>query len=456
MAGLNYFFQVFYTETISNTFSDASLFNAWLKTEIALAKAQEQAGVIPKGVAERLQQAVRVEKLDTEAMQSEFEKIGFPILPFVKQLTKLCDPETARWVHYGATTQDILDTGTVLQIRDGLQLIEEDQEGIIHALATLASKHRNTVMAGRTFQQLAVPITFGCKAAVWLDEMLRHRQRLQEMKPRLLVGQCAGAVGTFATLGDKGPEVQRLMMEELGLGVPDITWHTARDRWSELVSWMAMLAATLAKIATEVATLMRSEIGELSEPFETGRGASTTLPQKRNPIACEPIIANAHRLRELASSQMTAMIQEHERGALGQMHLEWTVIPDAFLYLSGALHHARFILENLWVDEENMGKNLGLQGGLIMSEAVMMGLAPIVGKSKAHHLVYGAAARAHDEGIPLRQALLNEPEITSIISESDIDKLLDPSGYTGSAGSMVDAVLAKFRERHPDVQGKTE
>jgi 3-carboxy-cis,cis-muconate cycloisomerase len=440
---MEYFQNLFSNPAMRATFSDPSLFEAWLKTEIALAKAQEQAGVIPQGVAERLQKAASIEKLDLAAMKAEFEKIGFPILPFVKQLTKLCDPETARWVHYGATTQDILDTGTVLQMRDGLALIEQDINGTITALATLAKKHRNTVMAGRTFQQLAAPITFGYKAAVWLDEMLRHQQRLQEMKPRLLVGQCAGAVGTFATLGDKGLVVQRLMMEELGLGVPDITWHTARDRWSELVSWMAMMAATLAKIATEVATLMRSEIGELSEPFEIGRGASTTLPQKRNPIACEPIIANAHRLRELASSQMIAMIQEHERGALGQMHLEWTVIPDAFLLTSGALHHSRFILENLWVDKENMRKNLALQGGLIMSEAVMMRLAPKVGKSKAHHLVYAAAGKAMDTGSTLREALMEDEEISKLLTVAEIDKLLDPLNYTGSAGEMVDKVLAK-------------
>ena len=439
----DYYNNLFSTPAMRSVFTDSSHFEAWLRTEIALTKAQEQVGLIPKGVSERLQKSASINKFNKSEMKAEFEKIGFPILPFVKQLTKLCDPETARWVHYGTTTQDILDTGMVLQIRDGLRLIEGDQTGIIQTLITLVRKHHYTVMAGRTFQQLAAPITFGYKAAVWLDEILRHQQRLQEIKPRLLVGQCAGAVGTFAPLGDKGLEVQRLMMEELGLGVPDITWHTARDRWSELVSWMAMLASTLAKIANEVALLMRSEIGELSEPFETGRGASTTLPQKRNPIACEPIIANAHRLRELASSQMIAMIQEHERGALGQMHLEWMVMPDAFLFLSGALHHSRFILENLWVDIANMRKNLDLQGGLIMSEAVMMGLASKVGKSKAHHMVYAAAGKSRDAGITLREAILDDKDIMKHLSEKELDKLLDPVNYIGSAGEMVEAVLAK-------------
>ena len=428
-------------------FSEDNRLLKWIDTEIALAKAQEEIGLIPKGTAAKIHKVAILNNLDLAAMQAEFDRIGFPILPFVKQLTKVCDPETARWVHYGATTQDILDTGMVLQMRDGLELVEQNINSIIKALVALAKKHRNTVMAGRTFQQLAAPITFGYKAAIWLDEILRHHERLQEIKPRVLMGQCAGAVGTFATLGNKGLEVQRIMMEELGLGVPDITWHTARDRWSELVSWMAMLASTLAKIATEVATLMRSEVGELSEPFETGRGASTTLPQKRNPIACEPIIANAHRMRELASSQMTAMIQEHERGALGQMHLEWTVIPDAFLFLSGALYHSRLILENLWVDTENMRKNLDLQGGLIMSEAVMMGLASKVGKSKAHHMVYTVASKATDAGITLREAILTERDMMEHISEIELDKMLDPANYTGSAGEMVDAVLAKVQRK---------
>jgi 3-carboxy-cis,cis-muconate cycloisomerase len=449
-----YFSGFFSSRQTGQIFSESNLILSWLKVEIALAKAQEYLGIIPSGISKNIQNISSGGDLNISSMKVEFERIGFPILPFLKQLTRLCDPETARWVHYGATTQDILDTGTVLQMKEGILLMEDELSAIIDALAVLAKKYRDTAMAGRTFMQLAAPITFGYKVAVWLDELVRHQERLNEIKKRVLVGQCAGAVGTFATLGDKGLEVQQLMMEELGLGVPDITWHTARDRWSELVSFFAMLAATFAKIATEIATLMRSEIGELSEPFETGRGASTTLPQKRNPISCEPIIANAHRLREMASSQMVAMIQEHERGALGQMHIEWMVIPESFILLSGVLKHSRFLLENLWVDKENMRKNLNLQGGLIMSEAVMMGLAPKVGKSKAHHLVYAAAGKAMDTGCTLREALLEDKEISKLLTVEEIDRLLDPSNYTGSAGEMVDKVLAKysrtFKSQNPD------
>jgi len=332
----------------------------------------------------------------------------------------------------------------VLQMREGLAILENDLQGTIEALAELSQKHRNTVMAGRTFQQLAAPITFGYKSAIWLDELLRHKERLQQLKPRLMVGQCSGAVGTFATLGDKGILVQQKMMALLELEVPAISWHVARDTWAELVSWMAIVAASLGKIANEIGILMRSEIGELSEPFEIGRGASTTLPQKRNPIACEPIIANAHRMREMVGSQLSVMIQEHERG-IGPMHLEWLVIPDAFVLLSGSLSHSRYILENLVVDTDRMKANLQLNGGLIMSEAVMMGLAPKIGKKKAHDLVYKAAATAQDSGISLKEALSEEEAISGLLNSDELDNLINPLNYVGSAGAMVDAVLEKLK-----------
>jgi 3-carboxy-cis,cis-muconate cycloisomerase len=439
-----YFQDMFTNSEMRQIFSDDNRLQKWLDTEVALAEAQEDVCVIPYGTAQKIKNIALIKNIDQTAMKVEFDRVGFPILPFVHQLTKACDPETARWVHYGATTQDILDTGTVLQMREGLKWIESELDAIINAVAVQSKKHRETVMAGRTFQQLAAPITFGYKVAVWLDEFLRHKERLQEIKRRTLVGQCSGAVGTFATLGDRGLEVQEKMFEILELDMPDVSWHVARDRWSELVQYFALLSATLAKIANEIAILMRSEIGELSEPFEQGRGASTTLPQKRNPITCEPIIAVAHKLRELASSQLSAMIQEHERGALGQMHLEWMVIPEAFVMISGSLKNSRFILENLVVAEQQMKDNIMLGGGLIMSEAVMMGLAPKIGKKKAHDLVYKAAGRAWDEKKSLKEALIENEEIKNLLDESEIDALLDPLNYVGVAPQMVDKVLTKY------------
>lgn len=439
----DYYKDMFGTPEMRQIFSDESRLIAWIDTEVALAKAQEKLNIIPAGVAETIRQAGKIENLDLNQMKADFDKVGFPILPFVKQLNKACGAEAARWIHYGATTQDILDTGMVLQMKAGLVQVEDNLDAIIKATAELSKVHAKTVMAGRTFQQLAAPISFGYKAAVWLDEMLRHRDRIQSLKERLLVGQCAGAVGTFATLGDKGIEVQQLMMKALGLKAPDITWHTARDSWAELVSVFALMAATFAKIANEIAILMRSEVGELSEPFEVGRGASTTLPQKRNPISCEPIIAIAPKMRELMGSQLTAMIQEHERG-VGQMNIEWMVIPEAFVLMSGSLKHIRFILENLWVGESAMRENLDLGGGLLMSEAVMMGLAPKVGKAKAHHLVYDAAAKAHENKLTLKEALIMDTEITAVLSEVEIDRLIDPINYIGVSKEMIEAVVKKI------------
>ncbi|WP_439488431.1 class-II fumarase/aspartase family protein [Algoriphagus sp.] len=439
----DYFKDMFGTSEMRSIFSDNRRLEAWLEAEVALAKAQEKVGVIPKGVAKKIEKASSLSNLDFAAMKAEFDRVGFPILPFVHQLTKACDHETAKWVHYGATTQDILDTGLALQIKEGLKLIEKGVDDIINALAELSKKYRDTVMPGRTFQQMASPITFGYKTAIWLDEMLRHKARLEAAKPRVLVGQCSGAVGTFATMDDKGLAVQEIMMRELDLEMPDISWHTARDSWAELISILAMICATLGKIATEIAILMRSEIGEVSEPFQKGRGASTTLPQKRNPISCQPIIAIAHRMREYVGSQLMVMIQEHER-SVGQMHLEWMIIPEAFVNASGALFHASYILENLVVDKGRMRKNLDIGGGLLMSEAVMMGLAPKIGKEKSHDLVYGAAGRATDNDITLREALMQDSMIMGHLSEQEIDRLLDPSNYTGSAGMMVDAVLKKL------------
>jgi len=438
----NYYCDQFGTAEMRTIFSDEQRVKAWLRTEVALANAEAKTGIFPFEIAESIAAAAKIENLDLAAMKAEFDKVGFPISPFVHQLNKACAPEVARWVHYGATTQDITDTGTVLQIKEGLIVIEREVNAIIIALANLAKTYKNTVMAGRTFQQHAAPITFGYKVAVWLDEMLRHRDRLSQLKPRVLVGECAGAVGTFATLGEKGLDVQKDMMDILELEVPAISWHTARDNWTELISCLAMQSATLCKIANEVTILMRTEIGEVSEPYEKGRGSSSTLPQKRNPISCEPIIAIAHRMREAMGSQLSAMIQEHER-PVGPTHLEWIVIPETFVLFSGALKHSKFILENLVVDKQRMRDNLNIGGGLLMSESVMMGLAPKIGKKKAHELVYAAAGKANDSGITLRKALLNDSSITNYLSEAEIDILIEPLNYTGVADKMVDAVLAK-------------
>lgn len=436
----------FTSKDMRAVFSDEGRFSSWLTAEIALARAEARVGVIPAEAAEKIAAAAILENINLEEMKAEFDRVGFAIMPLVHQIAKACDDETKRYIHWGSTTQDILDVGLVLQMRDAFDLIEIEVDAIIQALAVLARDHRDTVMAGRTFQQQAAPITFGYKVAVWLDEMMRHRERLDELRPRLLVVQCGGAVGTLATLGDKALPVRAAMAKELNLAEPDISWHTARDSWAEAIFWLGLVTATLGKIATEIATLMRSEVGEVREPYQPGRGASSTMPQKRNPIACPPIIAISHRMREMVGSQMSAMIQEHER-AVGAMPIEWMVIPDAFMLASGALMHSRANLEGLEVDAKRMRANLEGGGGLIMAESVMMGLAPHIGRNRAHEEVYAAAGRAIEEGTTLRAQLRDQPEINAHLTPEEVDDLLNPGNYTGAAGDMTDRVLAKAKAK---------
>lgn len=430
------------TAAMRALFSDAARLAAWCEAEVALAQAQGALGVIPQASADAIARATRPEALDMAAMKGDYDVSGVAIVPLVRHLGALLDAESRRWLHYGATTQDIVDTGAVLQMRRALALISDDLDALARALAVLAAAHRDTVMAGRSFQQQAVPITLGYKAAVWLDEVLRHRERLMTLRERLEVVQLGGAVGTLASMGGQGLAVRAEMARRLGLGDPAISWHVARDRWGELVQWQALMGATLGKIAGEVVMLMRSEVGELFERAVSGRGGSSTMPQKRNPVAAVQVSAIARRLRDLPGLQLDAMMQEHERGA-GAMAMEFLVLPEAFVLLSGALAQGRGLIEGLEVDTARMRANLAAGGGLIMAEAVMMGLAPAMGRDAAKAAVTEAALRAGAEGASLRDALMAEPTLATHLDEARLARLLDPASYTGSAGAMVDAVLKK-------------
>lgn len=443
-----YLGDLFGTARMRALFADEARLQAWLTVEAALARAQARLGLIPAAAAAEITDRARLANLDLAAMKAEFERVGFPILPLVHAFANACSPETARYVHWGSTTQDITDTGMALHLRAAFELMEQDLIGIEDALAALARAHRDTVMAGRTFQQQAAPITFGYKVAVWLAELHRHRRRLAELRPRALVGQCAGAVGTLATLGAHGLAVRRELMRELALGEPPISWHTARDGWTEATMWLGLVGATFGKIATEIAMLMRTEVDEVREPFAAGRGASSTLPQKRNPVSCQPVIAIARMLREKVGLALDAMVQEHER-ATGPMHLEWSILPEAFVLASGAAANLLKVLPDLTVDAARMRANLDLGRGLLMAESVMMGLAPQLGRNRAHDLVTAACARAAERGTTLREALMAEPEIAGTLSAAEIDRLLDPANYTGAAGAMVDSVLAMVRGAIP-------
>ena len=437
-----YFGSTFGDPAVQRIFTDEGRFSGWLRVEAALARAQARLGLIPEEAGQAITNAAKEENLDTKKMAEEYQKVGFPILPLVHEMARCCDKESARWIHWGATTQDIVDTGLVLQMKDAFSIIGSQLDSLISAVSSLSEEHRLTVMAGRTFQQQAAPITFGFKTAVWLDELLRHRERLPDIKKRALVCQFGGAVGTLATLGDRGLDVLKELSQELGLEEPAISWHTSRDGWAEAIFWISMMGATLAKIATEVATLMRTEVDEVREPYVPGKGGSSTMPQKRNPVACPIIMSIGNKLRESVNSQLTAMVQEHER-SVSAMPLEWLAIPEAFVLLSGSLQHAIPMLEGLQVDKKKMLNNLSMGGGLLMAEAVMMGIAPKIGRNQAHDLVFGAAGKAWDKGITLREALVDDERVKEHLTLDEIDKLIDPANYIGSADEMIERVLKK-------------
>jgi 3-carboxy-cis,cis-muconate cycloisomerase len=440
-----YFEGHYSTVEMNDIFSERRRLKSWIMVEVALAKAQAKCGVIPHEVAAEIESSASTERIDLEAMKADFDKIGFPILPFVKQFNKSLSKESSKWVHWGATTQDILDTGLILQCRDALDVIERDLVRCSASIRKLLDIHRNSVMPGRTFQQQAAPITFGHKIAIWLDELLRHQQRLPEIRKRLLVGQMAGAVGNFAPLGKKGVDVQKEMMTLLGLNHPAITWHTSRDRFAELVFFLNLITSTLGKIANEISILMRTEVGEVREPYFSGRGGSSAMPQKRNPISCPRIIAIAHRMREFSSTQLLAMIQEHERG-VSSMPLEWMIIPEAFCFTSGSLEQSILMLDGLEIDKDQMKKNLELDGGLLMAESVMMGLANKIGRTEAHKLVFEAAGRANDNKVTLRSEVVKDEAIMCHISPGELDQLLEPLNYIGCSDQMIDQVLENYEK----------
>ncbi|MEJ1974930.1 MAG: adenylosuccinate lyase family protein [Acetobacteraceae bacterium] len=433
---------MFGTEAMRQIFSDAAYLARCVEAEVALARAQARLGVIPTAAAEAIAAHARADTLDIDTLQHETNIVGYPILPLLHQLTVQCG-EAGGYLHWGATTQDIMDTATVLQVRAGLDLIGQELDAVRAALVVLAKRYRDTEMAGRTHLQQALPVTFGYKAAVWLSGLDRHAERLQALRPRVLMVQFGGAAGTLASLGegDEGLRVRAEMARELGLGEPPITWHVARDGLAEAVQFLALVGGTLGKIALDVMIMASTEFGELAEPFVHGRGASSTMPQKRNPISSELMLAASKVLREKAGLMLDAMVQDFER-ATGPWHLEWVALPESFVAASSALHQARFMLEGLVVDEGRMRRNLNATNGLIVAEAVMMGLAPHIGRQEAHDVVYDACRKAIEGGGDILPILEAQPGIVGPLGRERLAQLCDPSNYVGASGLMVDRVLA--------------
>ncbi len=435
------FRNMFGTAEMRAVFSDEALVGRYLEAEAALARAEARTGIVPAEAAAAIDAASRTMSIDWEALRRETEIVGYPILPLVRQLATAAG-EAGRYVHWGATTQDIMDTATVLQTRAALDLVGRELDALAAVLADLAHRHRDTAMAGRTHLQQALPISFGYKAAVWLAAVERHRERVAQVRPRTLVGQLSGAVGSLASLGEAGLDVQRLFCEELDLAQPAIAWHVARDGLAEAVALLGLITGTLGKIATDVMLMSATEFGEVSEPFVIGRGASSRMPQKRNPISSELILAASKAVRQHVAAMMDAMVQDFER-ATGPWHLEWLSLPESFILAAGALANTRFMLSGLIVHETRMQTNLNLTQGLVVAEAVMMAAAPALGRQRAHDLVYDACLHATNGGSALADVLLGTPEIVQALGGAEaIRSQCDPTKYLGLCRPIINRVLA--------------
>lgn len=434
---------IFTTDAMRQVWSDQNRTAQYIAIERALAIVQARLGLIPQEAADEIVSHCHLDQIDMDRLRQQTERIGYPILGVVTQLNQLCRDKLGEYVHWGATTQDITDTATVLQIRQALDLVDADLAALATGLARLAKDHRLTPVIGRSNLQQAIPVTFGYKMAGILSAVLRHRGRITQLRERVLVGEFAGAAGTLASLQTGAMETQAGLCAELGLGQPVIAWHTIRDNIAEVGCVLGLIGGTLGKLSMDVKLMMQTEVGEVYEPYHHGRGSSSTMPQKRNPISSAYTHGAISVLRQHAAALMDAMVADHERST-GPWQIEWIVLPEAFCLLAGALKQMRTVVDGLEVDAEAMRRNIDMTGGLVMSEAVMMGLGPHIGREYAHDLVYDLCRQSLQTKTPLIELLAAHPEISRHVSRAQLLQMLDPAGYLGQSGVMVDRVLAQM------------
>jgi len=442
----NQLFDAYFTgKAMGAVFCDHGRVQAMLDFEAALARAQASTGLIPSSAVAPIEAACRAELYDFEALGLAIASAGNSAIPLVKALGKQIasvSPEAERYVHLGATSQDVMDSGLVLQLRAALELIEQDLQQLGEVLAQQAQRYATTPLAGRTWLQQATPVTLGMKIAGWLGAVTRSRQRLQALKPRLLSLQFGGASGTLAALGEQALPVAHALAAELKLALPDQPWHTQRDRLVEFGAVLGLVAGSLGKMGRDISLLMQTEAAEVFEPSAPGKGGSSTMPHKRNPVGSAVLISAATRVPGLLSTLFSAMPQEHER-SLGLWHAEWETLPQICCLVAGALAQALNIAQGLEVDAQRMAQNLDLTHGLVLAEAVSIELAQRVGRETAHHLLEQCCKRAVAEHRHLRAVLGDEPEITAQLSAAELDRLLDPAHYLGQATTWVERARAE-------------
>lgn len=426
-------------------FSDEGRVQGMLDFEAALARAQARVGLIPPEVVADIELSCDARLFDFDALAIAIGSAGNSAIPLVKALGKQIaarSAEAERYVHMGATSQDVMDSGLILQLRRAVVLLERDLTRLADAMAEQAQRHAGTPLAGRTWLQQATPVTLGMKIAGWLGAVTRHRQRLNEIKPRLLCLQFGGASGSLAALGDQAFSVAEALAGELQLTLPEQPWHTQRDRLVEFAGLLGLIAGSLGKLGRDVSLLMQTEVGEVFEPSAPGKGGSSTMPHKRNPVGAAVMISTATRAPGLVATMLAAMPQEHER-SLGLWHAEWETLPELCCLVSGSLQQALQVIPGLQVDAERMAINLQSTKGLVLAEAVSIALAQRIGRDAAHHLVEQCCRRAVEQGANLRQVLGETRQVSEQFSSDELDRLLDPAHYLGQARHWVERAVAE-------------
>jgi len=445
----NQLFDAYFTAPAMRAiFCDAGRVQGMLDFEAALARAEARVGLIPAAAVAPIEAACKAELYDYPALAQAIAIAGNSAIPLVKALGKriaATDPEAERYVHLGATSQDAMDSGLVLQLRAAIGLLESDLAKLADALAAQAERHIDTPLAGRTWLQQATPVTLGMKLAGVLGAVTRHRQRLSELKPRLLSLQFGGASGSLAALGDAGWAVSGALAQELELNLPEQPWHTQRDRLVEFASLLGMIAGSLGKLGRDLSLLMQTEAGEVFEPAAPGKGGSSTMPHKRNPVSAAVLIGAATRAPGLVATMFAAMPQEHER-SLGLWHAEWESLPDLCCLVSGALQQALLVVPGLEVDAARMRANLELTQGLVLAEAVSIALAQKIGRDAAHHLIEQCCKQAVREGAHLRAVLGANAEVSAQLSAAELDRLLDAAHYLGQARRWVERAIIEHTQ----------
>jgi 3-carboxy-cis,cis-muconate cycloisomerase len=436
--------QLFRFDDVENVLSNRACLQGMLDFEAGLARAEARAGVIPSSAAAAIAAKCKAELFDIAEVARGAKLAGNIAIPLVKALTSLvaqADKQAARYIHWGATSQDAIDTGCVLQLRSALSTIAEDVDRLADTFVKLGTKYRSTIVVGRTWMQQALPTTFGAKVAGWLDAVQRHRVRLRETRQRAIVLQFGGAVGTLAALQESGADIAKNLSEELRLPLPEIPWHSHRDRFAEVATTLGLLVGTLGKIAKDISLHSQTEVAEVLESVEKGRGGSSTMPHKRNPVTSAVVLSAAARVPGLVSTLLTAMVQEHERG-LGGWQAEWETLPQIVSLSAGALHQMVAMVPKLQIDAERMRENLEATRGLIFAEAVTMALAEKLGKAAAHELVEEACQRAQMDKRHLREVILGDERAKACLSVADVERLFDARAYLGRAEAFVDRVVA--------------